>query len=243
MKRKAKYTHWFWSEYDRSKLEPGLLEAVGHLTFLWNDIEEALDRGFMWAIECPANLQIEIRSRINGLDGKVEIIKAAIKGKGLSDEETGRLLETFSAFEPLKTRRDAVIHARASEIFNGIARTNEKRGAVYEVLLTTESVSAVTAHLEIYGVEMAAAAGRLCDFTPSAAAFRAAAAKDDSHRQLFERATQSYLKVHRDSQTKRKALPKLPELQEAPEVNEWELMKGRLLERLASEGRGGTRKG
>jgi hypothetical protein len=75
MRRKSKYHAWFWSEYDKSKLEPGLLEAVGHLTFLWNDVEEALDRAVMWVMECPVALQVEIRSRINGLDGTIGIIK------------------------------------------------------------------------------------------------------------------------------------------------------------------------
>lgn len=162
MKRKANYLHWFWSSYDRKKVEPGLLEAIGHLTFLWNDIEESLDRAFMWAIECPSNLQIAIRSRIHGLDGKIEIIKTAVSDADSDSihynyraEDRPTMLTTLQQFAQYKRARDAIIHARASEITaEGIARTSENQGFVYEVILTLDAVSAVNSHLEVFQIEM-----------------------------------------------------------------------------------------
>jgi hypothetical protein len=153
-------------------------------------------------------LQVEIRSRINGLDGKIEIVKAAINGQERqSVEEKGPLLESLGAFQALKERRDALIHARASEVFNGIARTFERRGAVYEVILTTAAVRLLNDHLQIYQKEIAGVSGVTGGHTPMGRAFR----KSEGTGQLAEQAHQSYLATVRDCLLRRKALPPLPE--------------------------------
>ena len=221
MKRKASYLHWFWEAYSKDKVTPELLQAVGHLSFLWNDVEEALDRAVIWALEAPVALQVEVRSRIQGLDGKVEIVKTAInKSDHLTQEIKDDLLRTAGTFQALKERRDAVIHAKASEIFNGVARTFERRGAVYEVLLTVEALDAVNAHLEIYAAEMAALSGVLGTNTTTGRALKKALqmendGPDMETMRLASQADQRYLENLRACQGARKKLPPLPELREA----------------------------
>jgi hypothetical protein len=167
MKRKAPYTVWWWDHYSKSKVTPELLQAVGHLSFLWNDVEEGLDRALAFALEVPVFLQVEVRSRINGLEGKVELIKAAVNtSERFTDTAKALLLKSIGAFMPLKERRDAVIHAKASEIAGGIARTFERRGAVYEVLLTVEALNIVNRHLEVYASEIDALSVIMGQHTP-----------------------------------------------------------------------------
>jgi hypothetical protein len=226
MKRKASYLHWFWEAYSKDKVAPELLKAVGHLSFLWNDIEEALDRAVVWALEVPPPLQVEIRSRMAGLEAKIEVVKTSINSsEHFAVDVKADLLKTAGAFQALKERRDAVIHAKASEIFDGIARTFERRGAVYEVLLTVDALGAVNAHLEIYAKEMAALAGVLGVNTAGGRAMKKALQKDDDgpNAELMRAAAtadQRYLETLRMCQAGRKALPPLPELkQAAPPAN------------------------
>jgi hypothetical protein len=195
-------------------MEPGLIEAIGHLTFLWNDAEEALDRAVSHAFECPPEMQVTIRSRINGLDGKVGIIESAIADKELYPKtETPLILETLRALAFYKQSRDALIHARASEIHNGIARTFENKGVVYEVLLTLSGVNLLNEHLDIYRQEMDCIGGLLS----MARAIRPPGIRPKTYvhkpPQQFAEAYQAYAKKLSTLQAQRKSLMPLPVIQ------------------------------
>jgi hypothetical protein len=116
-------------------------------------------------------------------------------------------LTTLGAFQIYKEGREALIHAKASEIRNGIARTFERQGTVYEVLLTAKSVGSLNAHLEIYKKEMAALAGVLGGSTPTGRAMR----KAPGFEQLIGQSDRRYLTTLLDCQHQRKGLQRLPE--------------------------------
>jgi hypothetical protein len=218
MKRKANYKAWFWSNYRRGAVSPELLQTIGHLSFLWNDVEEALDRALVGGLEIAVDLQVDVRSRIQGLDGKIEIVKAVVNASELIDDAARKsVLETLGALQGFKERRDAVIHAKGSEIHNGVARTFERRGSVYEVLLTTEALNNLNLHMEVFAVEMAALAGFVGMSSRTGLVFRRSLenAKDGSDKAMMRQmavADRTALQKMKACQKERRELPPMVRL-------------------------------
>ena len=76
-----------------------------------------------------------ITSRINGLDGKFEILKQATKSFPLlaGTQEAATVRATIDAISSLKTYRDDVVHARIGNPRSGTAVTRPKRGGAFEI--------------------------------------------------------------------------------------------------------------
>ena len=89
------------------------LAYIGAVAMLFNDLETEIDG--MCAMCLATNIQPnEVLSRINGLEGKVEIIKHAAKQSGFNETEMEILCQTLGrggGFLELKGFRDAVVHA------------------------------------------------------------------------------------------------------------------------------------
>lgn len=145
-----------WQDYQvRKDISKDRLAAFGAVALLWNDIEGAIDTTLGLALELPEPMWIEITSRINGLDGKIAIIKRAAKIiHKLPDETLNVLAETFGTIEQHKKYRDGIAHARIAHPDAPVAATAQRKGIEDEVLVSKEALDALCARLEAVQSEM-----------------------------------------------------------------------------------------
>jgi len=89
------------------------LAAIGALALAFNEVEAALDRLFFVVTELTEPLQLEVSTRIGGLDGKRPITKKGA-AQFLNAADLRQLAELLGdgVFGQLKDYRDGVIHAR-----------------------------------------------------------------------------------------------------------------------------------
>lgn len=212
MKRKSQTLNPAPVRYSPNKTNTELAPKIGQLVFAWNFIENVLDWAFDAAIEVEPLLRVEVRSRINGLEGKVGVVKAAIQTAGkFSVAEQRLLLECFGRFMHYKKLRDAVIHVRIGGLNKeGIAPTFEQQGKTFEALISKDAIEALNQHLFAYQDEIQQAQGviflrRLARPTPTPRE-----PKPPQHREL-EIMLQDLLSALRKMQAQRKSLPSLLE--------------------------------
>jgi hypothetical protein len=111
MRRRSKRTFWQSAFYDiRKDLTSGQLEGIGAVMLAWNAIEGRVDEILAAAIELPFEIALEVTSRINGLDGKFEIIrKSALYYLRLPDDIYQAIAQTLNILEkPYKQYRDGI---------------------------------------------------------------------------------------------------------------------------------------
>lgn len=131
------------------------LAHIAAVSIAYNEMEEALDLLLIFSLGIWANVGPQVTSRINGTDGKIAIVKAAVRDmtslRNVSDFVVGspdfsELLDKsleHEGFALLKQYRDAVIHAHKFDVPTAIALTSVKRGKPYEVLMTKEALKAL----------------------------------------------------------------------------------------------------
>jgi hypothetical protein len=69
----------------RKDLTESQLAAIGSVALAYNEVEAVIDFLFVIALNLPATVAPEVSSRINGMDGKTEIIKSAMKELGAQE--------------------------------------------------------------------------------------------------------------------------------------------------------------
>ena len=112
------------------------LQAIGHLVILWNAIEAELDATLAFT-GLPSDLWTTVRSRISGLEAKVDILKEGLHRLCFEPEEQRLLADTLGDFMVLKGYRDSLIHVRLiGRPRQMTAFGPEKRGARYEILFS-----------------------------------------------------------------------------------------------------------
>ena len=79
----------------------------------YNKVEEEIDDLFWAATQLKGPLSIEVVTRMNGIGGKIDVIKAAVNFYGMHEEDKRCLEEALgeNVFLRLKGYRDAVIHS------------------------------------------------------------------------------------------------------------------------------------
>jgi hypothetical protein len=112
------------------------LASIGAIMLAYNYAENTINRMIGVALRLPADLYRDVVSRINGVDGKIAIVKSAAQHLGVPEDIRSFLAETLGegAFGLLKTYRDAVTHARFVDQAMGIGEYIESRGRHVEVL-------------------------------------------------------------------------------------------------------------
>jgi hypothetical protein len=63
----------------KKEVPQSTLAAIGALALAFNEAEANLDRLFFVATGLDESLQLEVSTRINGIDGKIEIISKGAK--------------------------------------------------------------------------------------------------------------------------------------------------------------------
>lgn len=193
----------------KSDFTPAQRQAIGEVALNYNEMEGYVDALFFLVANLPDTIKLEVSSRINGLEGKVEIIKIGARHYGLDPEDLKQLQVALGdgiGFMGLKGYRDAVVHARALNAPAGVGYKIERRAAVTEILLTTTALDALYEHITAVRHELQAAHLLL-------GAIRIAkdCAADDPKKARLEAKAQEYLVRFRDLQDRKRSLPQLPE--------------------------------
>jgi hypothetical protein len=219
----------FGSGNIRKDLTKSQRAGIGEVAIAFNEAEAVLDLLLVFVLGLHQPLGAEVTSRINGLEGKVEIAKAgmqnlmtAVPNRGDKDIKI-LLSETLGneGFLSLKRYRDAVIHAYRLDVPTGTARTSTKRGKSYEVLMTEKALKSLYDRLLLVRNELweactiAATLSRLRLSTwlihNAAAIHPPAFANWRPTIKRSERDTRVALSRYRRHQTRRLSLPPLPE--------------------------------
>jgi hypothetical protein len=117
------------------------LEYVGAVAILYNSVEDQVDSLCAEGLRIPIH-NAEVLSRLNGIEGKTELIKIAAKHWGFSEDEQIFLAEAVGkgGFMLLKKWRDAVVHSRVYNSRTSMALVPERRGKFSQVLLSTDAL-------------------------------------------------------------------------------------------------------
>lgn len=196
------------------------LQAIGHLVILWNAIEAELDATLTFA-GLPSGLSTSVRSRISGLEAKVDILKEGLDHWCFEPQERVLLAGTLGDFMTLKGYRDSLIHVRLiGRPRQMTAFGPEKRGARYEILFSKDLVLGIVKRLKIFQGEMHALNTLLSMRLIALNADRIEAMTGfDPEETLIaiERITRKDWKILRGNRKRRLALHPLPEFpEEAP---------------------------
>jgi hypothetical protein len=139
----------------RKDVPEHVLASIGAVALAYNEAEACLDSVLSFAANLRA-VSLEIISRVNGTDGKVEIIKAAFRTLGADEKIQGLIAISLGqeGFLFFKQCRDAVIHARQINVIANVADTVAKRGQRYEVLITEDALNGLYERLALVTKEL-----------------------------------------------------------------------------------------
>jgi hypothetical protein len=197
------------------------LAAIGAVAMAYNKVEEEIDDLFWAATQLKGPLSLEVVTRINGIDGKIAIIKAAANFYGMEEEDRRCLEEALGngVFKRLKSYRDAVIHSRPINAAIGVGIRFDRQAKVNEVLINQKALDALYAHLLALADELSCAASVLLF------AFELTSrSSDDPERSSYEAGRPMNSARFRDYRTRRQALPPIPEFPSEAEFREADVL-------------------
>jgi hypothetical protein len=119
------------------------LAALGAVALAFNEVEAALDRFFYTVTDLSDPLQLEVSTRINGIDGKLGIAKAGA-AQVLSGLDLEQLCDLLGEgwFKNLKDYRDGAIHARHVNAITGIGTRIDRKAEMYDYLVRKDALEA-----------------------------------------------------------------------------------------------------
>lgn len=191
--------------------------GIGKVAIAYNYAETSIDRCLAVALDLPAGMEMQVTSRINGIDGKIELIKKTATALSLPSELRLQVADTLgkTGFSLLKSYRDGVIHARVLDADLGIGEHVGRRAQHIDVLLKADALDALADHLRAISIEITS----LIFVFLTAQKLAAAAPDDPKTAQLLED-IQDDISLYREYQSHRLSLPPLPEFPEEPEDSE-----------------------
>jgi hypothetical protein len=201
----------------------GQLAGIGRVTLAYNEIELWIHLLFSAALGLDLDLGHHVSTRINGIDGIVEVIKTWLKHLGCPETPWHGICQILGEqeFQLLKKYRDAIIHARMQDVPAGIGVTPGKRGKREEILLTESALDGVYRRLAMMRREfpeiskIAITLRVFRDQTPSLfeMQFLSEDYKEKSWQRVLEEAQASWTQIQ-EHRKQRLALPPLPEFPE-----------------------------
>lgn len=120
----------------KTKLSKSQLEGIGTVAAAYNEVEVYVDATLALVLYLGPEA-LHVTSRINGIEGKIEIIKTKFQSQKVPDDWRRMIAESLgeNGFMGLKHLRDRVIHARALLDPNAPAVSSAKKGKFKRVLL------------------------------------------------------------------------------------------------------------
>lgn len=231
MKRKGtQKVHIDYTGDVRRDLSANQLELIGAIAIAYNEAEIFLDIMIAIALRLPAPVTAEFSSRVNGVEGKILILKQCVECLCGIDGFSEALDQTLgkSGFNGLRTYRNTIIHARLINKHNSIGVTNPVKGAFTEVLLNKTALEGVYNRLIAMATELqyccryVRRARELVDFLDQQNTLRAVSRRKPDQLAQIDRACaqtqiegvsdlKELLAQVRECQRQRISLPPLPE--------------------------------
>jgi hypothetical protein len=199
----------------RRNLSADQLAHIGAIALTYNDVEELIDQLTGTSIGAPFD-DHQVVSRINGIDGKIALIKLALAHFGGDTVEVRAFADSLgnAGFSELKKYRDGVVHSRVFNASASIGKVAERKGARSEVLLVKEALEGLLARLELLWHE-------LDELTVVLAVRRRlySGANDDQHKAQLEERLRDAMVQHQSHRSQRLSLAPLPEFPAEPEAH------------------------
>jgi hypothetical protein len=196
------------------------LRWIGAVAMNYNEAEALIDTAFFHATKLGEDIRWEVSTRINGIDGKIEIIQAAAKNFGLDAASCKEIAVSLGepGFKLIKGYRDAIIHARAFNAPKGLGIRVDRRARIYEVLLTSDALKTLFEHIRTLRAELFEV-NQLLLYASQLPLMRAGQGKEQLEAVISIATVQ--LRSHRNWRLSLQQLPKFPsesELLEARDI-------------------------
>lgn len=192
------------------------LAGIGAIALSYNYAENTINRMLFLAIGMPIALYRDVISRINGIDGKIEIVKRGAKERLCLSPDIQEFISVTlgdGGFKLLKKYRDAVIHARIVNRVTGVGELMESRGKHSEVLLSKAALMGLYQRLEAIRDELAALYMLMdCKYW---------IVDDPAEPETAQRESEipKYFALAQENRQKRLSLPPLPEFPDEAELH------------------------
>jgi hypothetical protein len=149
MKRKVESPHPVMNIDIRKDVSKEQLIGIGAVCLEWNRVERSLDWALLRALDLPWETWPELASRINGIDGKIAILKSAPRQypPAMDKGDAVLIADTLGAVEEHKRYRDAIMHANLFDPDIPIGLTWQRRGQIFEVLLSADALDSLCGRL------------------------------------------------------------------------------------------------
>jgi hypothetical protein len=195
----------------RKNLTKEQLEWIGIVAIAWNELEIMIDFAMAAGLGIPAPLWLETSTRINGIDGKLQLIRLSrVIYPELNQEIFDTLKLTVDEIGQCKRYRDGVIHARVFDAPSGIGELIQRRGAAEQVLLTVGALKGLYERLVLLRAEMVPIVLIVKGLSGYRQTYPLAYSADDQERRLVEEEVQAHLSQVQEHQKNRRSLPPLP---------------------------------
>jgi hypothetical protein len=187
------------------------LAEIGAIALIWNQVDSYIDFILLVALNIPIGLWLDVTKRINGMDGKLAILRnRAAQSRILTDEARACIKSALDAVAEYKTYRDAIVHSLVFDADKGIAQRIGSRAENHQILVTMEALSALYQRLVLIQAELRQVdlLFRLADEAGAAAVYRGVADPSRLRRERDVPAVNAQVLEH---QNRRLSLPPLPE--------------------------------
>lgn len=187
------------------------LIEVGAIALTWNQIDFQIDFLLLVVLKMPIGLWLEVTKRINGMDGKIEILRLRSNQSSiLTNEAKSTIKLSLDAVAEYKKYRDAIVHSIPFDIDRGIAQRIGSRAETTQILLTIEALRGLYDRLVILRDELGQIdlLYRLTDEKGAAAIYQHA---DDPRRLRRTRDVPTATALAQKIQNQRLSLRPLPE--------------------------------
>lgn len=135
-----------------TEVEPERLQLIGAIALAWNWLEATIDTTVATALGLDPVLWVEVQSRINGFDGKIAIIKAALPrlAPDMPEELQLSIRKGLNATGNYKSIRDHIIHMRLAQPEEEVSESYQRKGDTREVYAAIEPLKAFYSHLDAH---------------------------------------------------------------------------------------------
>jgi hypothetical protein len=192
------------------------LAQIGAMALAFNEVEKYLELLFFMVTDLSAPLQYEVSTRINGIDGKIGIIKIGLTQFRLDQTDIEQFNEALGkgVFKLYKSFRDAVIHVRVTDGSVGMGLLVDRQAQISDVLLSETALSVLYDHLVALKTELEFGALLL-----GLAKTTRNIDKNDPNAELIAKGRSNLSAQFQARRTVRLALPPIPEFPSESELD------------------------
>jgi hypothetical protein len=193
------------------------LAEVGAIALTWNQVEAMVDFLLLVTLDLPPGLWLAVAKRINGMDGKLAILRQKAEQSAILTDEARLCIKlALDAVGEYKGYRELIVHSLTFDIDKGIAQQIGRQAKAVQVLVTMTALTSFYVRLTLLKEEL-----RQVDLLFRLADARGAAkiypGVPDPSRLRRERDVPIVITQVHEHQNRRLSLPPLPEFPEEPE--------------------------